>query len=156
MPDWKNCWTADLRGSCAAGGTLGGQPLEGGQVADALDMQPQRGDARIRATELLSRVGLGGRLFHRPGQLSGGEQQRVAIARALANKPKLLLADEPTGNLDESLGQRLIRLFEELNRIGTTVIIATHNHNMVARNPHPVMTLTSGELRLDAAIGKAG
>ena len=65
------------------------------------------------------------------------------------------MADEPTVNLDEVLGQRLLRLFEELNRIGTTVVIATHNQNMVARNPHPVMTLGSGGLRVDPPIGKA-
>lgn len=121
------------------------------RVAGASESQVQD-----HVSELLAWVGLADHIHALPESLSGGQKQRVAIARAVVTHPRLLLADEPTGNLDESLGQRLIRLFEELNRIGTTVIIATHNHNMVARNPHPVMTLTSGELRLDAAIGKAG
>ena len=121
------------------------------RVAGANESQVQD-----HVSELLAWVGLADHIHALPESLSGGQKQRVAIARAVVTHPRLLLADEPTGNLDESLGQRLIRLFEELNRIGTTVIIATHNHNMVARNPHPVMTLTSGELRLDAAIGKAG
>lgn len=121
------------------------------RVAGANESQVQD-----HVSELLAWVGLADHIHALPESLSGGQKQRVAIARAVVTHPRLLLADEPTGNLDESLGQRLIRLFEELNRIGTTVIIATHNHNMVASNPHPVMTLTSGELRLDAAIGKAG
>ena len=120
------------------------------RVAGAKEAQVQE-----HVSELLAWVGLADHIHALPESLSGGQKQRVAIARAVITRPRLLLADEPTGNLDESLGQRLIRLFEELNRIGTTVIIATHNHNMVARNPHPVMTLGSGELRLDAASGKA-
>ena len=120
------------------------------RVAGAKEAQVQD-----HVSELLAWVGLADHIHALPESLSGGQKQRVAIARAVITHPRLLLADEPTGNLDEALGQRLIRLFEELNRIGTTVIIATHNHNMVARNPHAVMTLTSGELRLDAPIGKA-
>ena len=120
------------------------------RVAGAKEAQVQD-----HVSELLAWVGLADHIHALPESLSGGQKQRVAIARAVITRPRLLLADEPTGNLDESLGQRLIRLFEELNRVGTTVIIATHNHNMVARNPHAVMTLTSGELRLDASIGKA-
>ncbi|SVC95897.1 uncharacterized protein METZ01_LOCUS348751 [marine metagenome] len=94
----------------------------------------KRGDARIRATELLSRVGLGRRLFHRPGQLSGGEQQRVAIARALANKPKLLLADEPTGNLDFETAFEIIDLvLKFVVEDGLATIIATHNPQIADR-----------------------
>ena len=93
-----------------------------------------RGEARDRATALLERVGLGDRLGHKPTQLSGGEQQRVAIARALANRPKLLLADEPTGNLDETTSGLV---FEELLRLtredGVAALIATHNTDLAAR-----------------------
>ena len=99
-------------------------------------------------SELLAWVGLGDHIHALPESLSGGQKQRVAIARAVISRPQLLLADEPTGNLDESLGQRLIHLFEELNRIGTTVVIATHNKALVSRNPHPIMTLGSGELQV--------
>ena len=83
--------------------------------------------AQERAKELLEGLGLGHRLDHRPPELSGGEQQRTAIARALAVKPRLLLADEPTGNVDPSLGRRLLRLFVELNKSGTAIVIATHD-----------------------------
>src|SRR5205085_1693342 len=81
--------------------------------------------------ELLSWVGLGDRLDARPARLSGGEQQRIAIARAVVARPDLLLADEPTGNVDPDMGQRLIRLFEELNKLGTTVLIATHDRTLI-------------------------
>ena len=120
------------------------------RVAGAKELQVQE-----HVSELLAWVGLADHIHALPESLSGGQKQRVAIARAVITRPRLLLADEPTGNLDEALGQRLLRLFEELNRIGTTVVIATHNQNMVARNPHPVMTLGSGELRVDPPIGKA-
>jgi cell division transport system ATP-binding protein len=83
--------------------------------------------------ELLSWVGLGSRMHSRPPTLSGGEQQRVAIARAVVAKPDLLLADEPTGNVDPDIGERLLRLFLELNRFGTTVMIATHDRSLITR-----------------------
>ncbi len=91
-----------------------------------------REERRSRVAELLGYVGLGGRAGHRPSQLSGGEQQRVAIARALANRPALLLADEPTGELDAATGLEMIDLFRRLNRDGTTIIVVTHDAQMAA------------------------
>ena len=90
-------------------------------------------DARVqRASELLAYVGLGQRERHHPSQLSGGEQQRVAIARALANRPALLLADEPTGELDAATGAEIITLFDRLNRDGTTIVVVTHDETLAA------------------------
>jgi len=97
-------------------------------------------------TEILNWVGLGDRLTARPPTLSGGEQQRVAIARAVINRPKLLLADEPTGSVDEDIGIKLMTLFENLNRHGTTVVIATHNEDMVRRFKQPQLRLERGRL----------
>jgi len=89
-----------------------------------------REERRARVRELLGYVGLGERADHRPSQLSGGEQQRVAIARALANRPALLLADEPTGELDAATGLEMIDLFRRLNRDGTTIVVVTHDAQM--------------------------
>jgi len=96
--------------------------------------------------ELLSWVGLGDRLDAKPATLSGGEQQRVAIARAVVARPDLLLADEPTGNVDPDMGQRLIRLFGELNKLGTTVLIATHDRALIASAQAREMRLVDGRL----------
>jgi cell division transport system ATP-binding protein len=96
--------------------------------------------------ELLSWVGLGDRMQARPATLSGGEQQRVAIARAVVGQPDLLIADEPTGNVDPDMGQRLIRLFGELNRLGTTVLIATHDRGLIERTKAREMRLVDGRL----------
>jgi cell division transport system ATP-binding protein len=96
--------------------------------------------------ELLVWVGLGDRMNAVPPTLSGGEQQRVAIARAVVAKPDLLVADEPTGNVDPEIGARLIRLFAELNRLGTTVLIATHDRNLVESTRAREMRLVDGRL----------
>jgi len=96
--------------------------------------------------ELLAWVGLGEKLDAKPATLSGGEQQRVAIARAVVAKPDLLLADEPTGNVDPDIGERLIRLFVELNRFGTTVMIATHDRALIESTRAREMRLIDGRL----------
>ena len=102
-----------------------------------------REDRRSRARDLLAYVGLGARERHRPAQLSGGEQQRVAIARALANKPALLLADEPTGELDARTGAETIALFDRLNADGTTIVVVTHDEEL-ARAAHRVVHMRDG------------
>jgi cell division transport system ATP-binding protein len=96
--------------------------------------------------ELLAWVGLGDRMQARPPTLSGGEQQRVAIARAVVARPDLLIADEPTGNVDPEIGDRLIRLFGELNRLGTTVLIATHDRALIEKTRAREMRLVDGRL----------
>jgi len=96
--------------------------------------------------ELLGWVGLGDRMNAKPPTLSGGEQQRVAIARAVVGQPDLLLADEPTGNVDPEIAHRLIRLFGELNRLGTTVLIATHDRGLIERSRSREMRLVDGRL----------
>ncbi len=99
---------------------------------------------RTHVSELLSWVGLDDCLEDSPATLSGGEQQRVAIARAVIGRPSLLLADEPTGNVDDAIAVRLLYLFEELNRTGTTVVIATHNEALVERFKHDQLHLDQG------------
>ncbi|MFN3827301.1 MAG: cell division ATP-binding protein FtsE [Micavibrio sp.] len=99
--------------------------------------------------ELLEWVGLGDHLSVLPNTMSGGQQQRIAIARAVITRPRLLLADEPTGNLDDEIGERLLGLFEQLNRMGTTMVIATHNQMLMDKFPHPRLILTKGQLRVE-------
>ncbi|MBI1200426.1 MAG: cell division ATP-binding protein FtsE [Phenylobacterium sp.] len=102
---------------------------------------------RNDVAELLAWVGLGGRMQALPPTLAGGEKQRLAIARAVVNRPEILLADEPTGNVDHDMSMRIYRLFVELNRLGTTVIIATHDQDLVARSGRPVLHLDKGRLK---------
>ncbi|MDD3370995.1 MAG: cell division ATP-binding protein FtsE [Alphaproteobacteria bacterium] len=97
--------------------------------------------------ELLEWVGVGDRLDAKPGELSGGEQQRVAIARAVVSKPRLLLADEPTGNVDENTALKLFHLFDELNKLGTAVILATHQSHLVEKFHKPALRLADGRLK---------
>jgi len=104
-----------------------------------------RTERRRRAGELLNRVGLGDRLDHRPNELSGGQRQRVAIARALANDPAIVLADEPTGNLDSGTEREILSLFEELNAAGNTILVVTHER-VVAEHAERIVHLFDGAL----------
>lgn len=99
-------------------------------------------------TDLLQWVGLGDRMYAFPSVLSGGEKQRAAIARAVIAKPELLLADEPTGNVDPQMARRLLRLFIELNRLGTSVVIATHDHQLMRQYRAPRLQLEQGHVKL--------
>lgn len=101
---------------------------------------------RQDVAELLAWVGLRSRMHAMPATLAGGEKQRLAIARAVVNRPDILLADEPTGNVDHDMALRIFRLFVELNRLGTTVVIATHDQDLVARSGMPVLHLEEGRL----------
>jgi len=126
--------------------------LENVQVPLELRGESGAGD---RARELLRRVGLGDRLDHFPTQLSGGEQQRVAIARAFANAPRIMFADEPTGNLDSDTGTRIVELLEALNRESkTTIIIVTHDLNLASRTQR-VIRLSDGRVISDTETERA-
>ncbi|MBM3521973.1 MAG: ATP-binding cassette domain-containing protein [Alphaproteobacteria bacterium] len=115
--------------------------------------EPQ--ESRANVVELLEWVGLGSLLEARPPTLSGGQKQRLAIARAVVTRPRLLLADEPTGNVDDQLAVRLLYLFESLHRMGTTVVIATHNMSLVERFAYPELRLEDGQLaRLPARAAR--
>jgi len=104
---------------------------------------------RQRCRSALERVGLGRRSRHRPNQLSGGEKQRVAIARALVNRPSLLLADEPTGNLDSRTGEEIMSLFDQLHREGQTIILVTHEAD-IAAHAHRILRMSDGRIVSDA------
>src|SRR5436190_1998936 len=134
-------------------------PSRGTVALDGTDITRLDEDARARlrgennaterARDVLQRVGLGDRLDHYPTQLSGGEQQRVAIARAFANRPRILFADEPTGNLDSDTGNRIVELLESLNReSGSTVVLVTHDLGL-ARRARRVIRLSDGSVVSD-------
>lgn len=106
-----------------------------------------------KATETLTKVGLGDRLDHKPNELSGGQRQRVAIARALVNDPSILLADEPTGNLDTKTGQEIMILFEELYRAGNTIILVTHE-NEIAEHARRIIRLRDGKIEVDQSVNE--
>lgn len=106
-------------------------------------------EIQSNVSELLEWVGLGEHMNVLPNTMSGGQQQRIAIARAVVTRPRLLLADEPTGNLDDEIGERLLSLFEQLNRMGTTLVIATHNQMLMDKFPHPRLILSKGILTIE-------
>ncbi|MBD8487437.1 ATP-binding cassette domain-containing protein [Echinicola sp. CAU 1574] len=105
-----------------------------------------RSKMKTRMVEVLMRVGLGGSATKMPHQLSGGEQQRVVIARALLNEPSILLADEPTGNLDPEVADGIFKLFQEINKQGTAVLMATHNHELLKKYPYRILKCEKGRL----------
>jgi putative ABC transport system ATP-binding protein len=111
-------------------------------------------ERRERAAQALTRVGLGDRLAARPTQLSGGERQRVAIARALVGRPAIVLADEPTGNLDSATGQAIMGLIDELNADGATIVVITHEHEIAAHFPRQI-SLLDGRVVFDRRLGEA-
>ena len=116
----------------------------------------RRNTIREHVAELLTWVGLGECLDARPRTLSDGEKQRVAIARAVICRPSLLLADEPTGSVDGEQGGRILHLFEELNKIGTTVVLATHDRTIIERYRHPVLHIERGTLSVRRDVAKGG
>jgi len=105
-----------------------------------------RAKMKTRLAEVLMRVGLGGAATKMPHQLSGGEQQRVVIARALLNDPSILLADEPTGNLDPEVADGIFQLFQDINKQGTAILMATHNHELLKKHPYRVLKCEKGKL----------
>ena len=105
-------------------------------------------DRKLKAQDVLEKVGLGDRMDHRPNQLSGGQRQRVAVARALVNDPSIILADEPTGNLDSKTSLDIMRLFEEIHEMGNTLIVVTHEEE-VASHAHRILRLRDGMVESD-------
>lgn len=112
-------------------------------------------ESRKKAQQMMKWIGLGGFEEALPSTLSGGQKQRAVIARSVMNKPKLLLADEPTGNLDDENAAKLLYLFEELNRGGITIIMATHNKDLTTEFPHPIIRLTDGQISIHPAFRHA-
>lgn len=115
-------------------------------LVPTLYQRGNRAEFKIKAKKQLTAVGLETRIYHQPGELSGGERQRVAIARALINNPEVILADEPTGNLDSKSGQEIIGILKELNKSGKTVIVITHDQN-IAKHCGRTISLFDGQLK---------
>jgi putative ABC transport system ATP-binding protein len=107
----------------------------------------------VKAKKALEHVDLGSRMSHKPNELSGGQRQRVAIARALVNSPSIVLADEPTGNLDSKTGEEIMNLFESLHGQGNTIILVTHEHD-IAQHAHRVIFIRDGKIASDEAVKK--
>jgi cell division transport system ATP-binding protein len=118
---------------------------------EVIEKDPE--EIKQRVTEVLNEVGLADKAARFPSELSGGEQQRVAIARAIANSPHILIADEPTGNLDPNTAEEIMALLEEINHKGTTVIMATHNDQIVNSHPHRLLEINNGTLIRDEKEG---
>jgi len=110
-------------------------------------------DRKAQARKTLESVQLGDRVHHKPNELSGGQRQRVAIARALVNNPSIILADEPTGNLDTKTGEEIMTLFEDLHACGNTIILVTHEKE-VAEHAHRVIRIRDGKVESDEAVGQ--
>ncbi len=110
-------------------------------------------EIRVKVSKALSKVGLGDKARSMPRQLSGGEQQRVGLARALVNSPELIIADEPTGNVDPNMSYEIVSLLTEINKRGTTILMVTHDHNLVRDFHHRVIMLDSGHIVADNAAG---
>ncbi len=108
-------------------------------------------ERRERAIKALQSVQLGDRIYHRPNELSGGQRQRVAIARALVNNPSIILADEPTGNLDSATSSEIMALFDELHARGNTIILVTHEHD-IAQHAHRIIRLLDGQIASDEQV----
>ena len=128
--------------------------LENVELPLLYDRSGRSSDHRGAALRALARVSLADRVTHHPNQLSGGEQQRVAIARALVNEPSLILADEPTGNLDSATSQEIISLFQELNRQGITILLVTHEHD-IALHTRRIVELKDGTILSDRRLAAA-
>lgn len=124
-------------------------------VAFAMHVTGAEGrNIRLQVTKALSLVGLGDKARSMPNQLSGGEQQRVGLARALVNNPDIIIADEPTGNVDPNMSYEIVSLLTEINRRGTTILMVTHDHNLVRDFGHRVIMLDQGRIIADNAGGK--
>ncbi|MGZ4476086.1 MAG: ABC transporter ATP-binding protein [Nocardioides sp.] len=114
-----------------------------------------RAERRARAVRALERVGLGDRIDNRPGELSGGQQQRVAVARALVTEPDMILADEPTGNLDSASTEAILALLDELHRAGRTIVLITHEHEVAARAERNLV-IRDGQITADTLVASGG